>query len=332
MSNVKKREVFLDGMKTFALLLVFALHTQRGVEITDPCHNAIFFYVARCSMPLFFMVNGNLILRKDEFTLAYYKKKMLQIIRVLCIWGAITAVYKFVVGHLSVLNALKEGAKGFLAYTDVVNLWFFYSFILIYTILLFLFPWVKKHIWKITFGLLVLCVLTDMGSIISIANGGFFVQAIITQRLRVWTWLFYFCLGYALSTINCDRLYTPLVNIAAAALTVLCTAYQYILCWKVTGQVESNYVYDNILIILWCAAIFLVFMKNEGLAGCFSRLSGPSFGAFLLHSYFIDALHLRYVVHGPWQAFLSWALLSLTCWILSWLFSKIPIVKEIFRY
>lgn len=332
MSDQRKREAYLDGLKTFALLLVYALHTQRGVEVTDPCHNAVFFYAARCSMPLFFMVNGSLILRKKEFTFQYYKKKIAGIVRILCIWGAVTAVYKLLVARLDVLHALKEGVKGALAYTDVVNLWFFYSFILIYTLLLFAFPFIKKHIWKMTAGLGVLCALVDAASLISIANGGFFVQAMVTQRLRLWTWLFYFCLGYALSAISLEKINAVLVRVAAVALTAVCVTYQYIVCWKITGQVESNYVYDNALVILWCASVFLAFRRSERFSAFFALFAGPSFGAFLLHSYFIDAFHLRSIVQGPWMALLSWALLSVGSFTLSWILGKIPVVREAFRY
>ncbi|MCR4805823.1 MAG: acyltransferase family protein [Clostridia bacterium] len=332
MNNPRTREVYLDALKTFALLLVFALHTQRGVEVTDPCHNAVFFYAARCGMPLFFMVNGSLILRKKEFTFPYYKKKLLGILRVLCIWGAVTAVYKLAVARVGFFSALKEGVKGALAYTDVVNLWFFYSFILIYTLLLVAFPFIRKHIWKVTAGLGALCALVDAASLISIAGGGFFVQAMVTQRLRLWTWVFYFCLGYALSTVDLGRIKAPLIYAGAAALTAACVALQYHVCWNLTGQMESNYMYDNALIILWCAFVFLAFRKGGRVSAFFARFVGPSFGAFLLHSYFIDAFHLRYIVRGPWQAFLSWALLSAGSWALSWIAGKIPVVREAFRY
>ena len=332
MSTEKKRELSLDGLKTFALLLVFALHTQRGPEVTDPCHNAVFFYAARCSMPLFFMVNGSLILRKKEFPFAYYQKKMLSIVRVLAVWGAVTVLYRLLVSRMGVLQALKEGAKAALAYTDVVNLWFFYTFIILYTLLLFFFPKIKKHILKITAGLGVVCVLVDAASLISIMNGGFFVQEAVTQRLRLWTWLFYFCLGHVLSVYDLKKISTQLICCAAVLLTVLCTAGQYRLCWIVTEQVESNYVYDNLLVILWCASVFLAFRRCGRLSAPLARLAGCSFGAFLLHSYFVDALRLRYVVHGPWQSFLSWLALSAGCWALSWILGKIPVVREAVRY
>ena len=134
--QVKHREQYIDAIKVFALLMVFLLHTQRGVEVTDPCHNFVLFYGARCAMPLFFMVNGALILNKDTFTWEYYKVKVLNILRLLVLWGGVTFLYFLILVPVGWRQALKEGVKAILGYQWVINTWFFMTFIIIYTILL----------------------------------------------------------------------------------------------------------------------------------------------------------------------------------------------------
>ncbi len=254
-NNNPGRIAYLDGLKTFALLLVFALHTQRGPLVTDPCHNPVLFYAARCCMPLFFMVNGCLILRKEQFSFTYYKQKMLGILRALVISGVLVGIYVLVVHHFSFAKAFKEMLKGFLSYTPYAFLWFFYTFAILYTVLLFAFPWVKAHMKSIV-AILALCCLAFWGaSLYSIANGGFFVQEHITQRLRLWTWFLYFCLGYLLSTLDVSRFNAHFIRLAAALLTAACVGWQYWLCYRVTGQVESNYLYDDPLIIVWSALV-----------------------------------------------------------------------------
>lgn len=330
--KTKSREVYLDGIKTFALLMVFALHTQRGVEVTDPCHNAVLFYAARCCMPLFFMVNGALMLRKDAFPLAYYKKKITGIIRILAIWGGVTGLYYLLFHQAGLMQSIKEGLKGMLAYHHVTNLWFLITFALIYTLLLWAFPFIKKHLKPLTLALGAVCILVDIASLISIANGGFFLQEAINQRLRLWTWLFYFLLGHYLSTLDITRLKPVYLHLATAVLTVVCVVYQYVLCYKITGQIESNYVYDHLLIILWSGALFLSFRCSRSVASFFARFVGPSFGAFLLHSFVVDALQMRSLVSGPVESTLGWLLLILGTWGASWALGKIPVVKEAFRY
>lgn len=332
MMKAKSRELHLDGIKVFALLLVFALHTQRAGEVTAPCHNAALFYAARCSMPLFFMVNGALILRKESFSFAYYRKKLLGIFRILAIWSVITGLYYLLFYQAGLVQSIKEGLKSMLAYHHIINLWFFITFALIYTLLLWGLPLIKKHLKPLLLALGAICVLIDLGSLISIANGGFFLQEAVTQRLRLWTWLFYFCLGYYLNTLDLSRFKPAFIHIAAVLLTILCTIYQYVLCFLITGQIESNYVYDSPLVILWSAALFLSFRCAPRLSSLFARFVGPSFGAFLMHSYIVDALQMRQLVSGPVQSTLGWILLIITTWSISWLFGKIPVVKEAFRY
>lgn len=330
--KTKSREVYLDGIKTFALLMVFALHTQRGADVTDPCHNAVLFYAARCCMPLFFMVNGALMLRRESFPLEYYKKKLISIIRVLIIWGGVTGLYYLLFHQAGLMQSVKEGLKGMLAYHHVTNLWFLITFGLIYTLLLLAFPLIKMHLKILILALGAVCVLVDIASLVSIANGGFFVQEAINQRLRLWTWLFYFFLGYYLSTLDISKFKPVHLPIAALVLTVLCIVYQYVLCYKITGQIESNYVYDNLLVIIWSAVLFLVFRSSKGLSGFFARFAGCSFGAFLLHSFVVDALQMRSLVSGPVESTLGWLLLIAGTWFASWVLGKIPVIKEAFRY
>jgi surface polysaccharide O-acyltransferase-like enzyme len=44
-------------------------------------------------MPVFFMVNGYLILKRETFDFSYWKRKVLNIARVLIIWGVINSLY-----------------------------------------------------------------------------------------------------------------------------------------------------------------------------------------------------------------------------------------------
>lgn len=347
------RIAYLDAVKVIALALVFALHTQRGVEVTDPCHNFIFFYAARCSMPLFFMVNGALILNKKSLTRAWYMKKLFNTVRILFIWGIVTIGYYLIYMREGLFEAVKNGLKVMLAYHWVINLWFLVTFMLIYTVLLFSFDAVKKHIHAVTGILGAVCVCIDLLSMINISKGGFFIQDAVNQRLRLWTWMFYFCLGYELSQVRLPektgeewmsaelsatipvsewKVLPYTVLRMTAVMTLAGTAWQYYVCWGKTGQIESNYMYDSIVIILWCACVFLLFRVSDRVSRFFAKFIGPSFGAFLLHSYFIDALNLRAVPKTHGQAFLIWACLVAGCWILSYLLGKVPYVRRMLAY
>ena len=312
-------------------MLVMALHTQCGPSEAAPCNNIVFYAAARCAMPIFFMVNGTLIMRKNEFNFAYYKRKMLNIIRVLIMWGCIVAVYYMLYRHAGIAYSLKEGFKASLAYHWVVNLWFLITFGLIYTILLFSFSKIKKYIKQITIILGIICISVDAVSLISIQNGGFFIQDHISQRLRLWTWMFYFLAGYLIDKIDVKKIKKHLIYVPAVILTISCVLLQINICNK-TNQYELNYIYDNILVIFWIFFVFLTVKISPAFSNMLARFSKPAFGAFLMHSLIIDAAYLRGIVNGPFESFISWALLVTGTWTLSWIAGKIPVVKELFRY
>lgn len=328
----KERCLYLDAIKVFALLMVFALHTQRGAEVTDPCLDPVLFYAARCCMPLFFMVNGSLILDREDFTFTYYRKKIRGIGRILLSNGICIGLYVGIFHHFTPLMAVKEMAKGFLSYTNYAFLWFLYSFAILYTILLFGFPVIKKNLNRVLLVTGVICVGLALCSVLSILQGGFFVQSHVTQRLRLWTWLFYFCLGYKLRKADISRYDPRMLRAAALGLAAVSISWQYILCWRMTGQVESNYMYDDITVILYSAAVFLCFRTLPRLSRLLAGLAGSSFGAILIHGFLVDAFSLRSVMQGPWSAGLTWVALAAVCWTLSWMLGHVPGIRRILQY
>lgn len=326
------RIVYLDALKVFSLLMVFALHTQRGESVTDPCPNVVLFYAARSCMPLFFMVNGCLMLRRDDFPVSYYKRKMIGIVRVLLISGICIGLYVLVVHHFSPAMAAKEMLKGFLSYTGYAYLWFLYSFALIYTILLLGFQRIKKNINMVLLVLCGICLMAALCSVISVIRGGFFIQSFVTQRFRIWTWLFYFCLGYKLSLLKIDSGVVYVLRRLIPVLTAIAIVWQYWLCVWMTGQIESSYMYDDGIIILYSAALFLLFRTSPRLSSKFARFCDSSFGAFLIHGFVMDAFQLRRIVKGPVSAGLSWVCLVIVCWTLSWVIGRIPVLRRMLQY
>ena len=331
-SSGKERLLYLDAVKVFALLMVFALHTQRREQVADPCYNAVFFYAARCCMPLFFMVNGSLILVRETFDAAYYRKKMLGIGRVLLGSGICIGLYVWIFRDFTPFMAVKEMAKGFLSYTNYAFLWFLYSFAILYTILLFGFAWIKKNLNRVLIATGAVCLGMAFCSVLSVMDGNFFVQSYVTQRLRLWTWLFYFCLGYKLSRIEITRYAPWIFRAAVPVLAVVSIVWQYYLCYYRTGQVESNCMYDDITVILYSAAVFLCFRTARHLSERMTELAGYGFGAFLIHGFLVDAFSLRSIAQGPIGAFLIWVFLVTVCWILSWGLSHIPVIRRILQY
>lgn len=86
MEGTTKRNEGIDLLKALCMIAVVGLHSQRSTA-TGMVNNEILYYLSRFAMPCFFMVNGYLILCKKNFSVEYYKKKMLNMLRVLVSGG-----------------------------------------------------------------------------------------------------------------------------------------------------------------------------------------------------------------------------------------------------
>lgn len=68
------------------MVAVVGLHSQRSL-ILGTVNNEVLYYLSRFAMPCFFMTNGYLILNRNDFTFTYYKRKIVNMIRVLISGG-----------------------------------------------------------------------------------------------------------------------------------------------------------------------------------------------------------------------------------------------------
>jgi surface polysaccharide O-acyltransferase-like enzyme len=178
---MKQREVGIDLLKIISILGVVALHTQRSLD-TGNCYNPILYYFGRFAMPVFFMVNGYLILKREIFDFSYYKKKILNIVRVLFIWGVITAVYYAVVYHKVGIKVFLWNVGKSIVARGVVPFWFLLTFVFLYTFVLLIgIDCIKKNINVITLVLGSVCLIFDIASLISIFRGGILFK-IMFQR------------------------------------------------------------------------------------------------------------------------------------------------------
>lgn len=179
---MKQREVGIDLLKSISILGVIALHTQRSLT-TGVCYNPILYYLGRFGMPVFFMVNGYLILKRDSFDISYWKRKVLNIVRVLFIWGVVNAIYYAIAyGQISIKQLVWNAGKSVLAH-GIVPFWFLLTFIILYTIVLVVgIDRIKRNFNIITLLLGGVCILFDIASIVSICGGGGTLYKIISRK------------------------------------------------------------------------------------------------------------------------------------------------------
>lgn len=323
-----KRNEGIDLLKALCMIAVVGLHSQRSI-IAGNVNNVVLYYLARFAMPCFFMINGYLVLNKEEFTFDYYKKKILNMIRVLLSGGGIAFVYTLIFLGDGVGNAVYNAIKCILGYY-VIPFWWIYTFAIIYTILLFSFQKIKNHIRKIMIALLTICFAMDLFSFFEIfVRNGYFVQAVVSQRFRIWTWLMYFCLGYLLGDSEKVkrkkgmRYVVPGVIIMSGVVLLL----QCWVCRDYLGRINSEYLYDNVLLVMWASLLFLLFInRSKQLGKVARRFCSDCFGIFMLHEFFLEGLGLTEKFTGPFQSAILLLGLLMVCWCITAL-TKLVLVK-----
>lgn len=112
-----KQIIYLNYIKVIAIIFVLIYHS----EVTNDIFSSAF--LSMCC-PLFFVVNGYLMLRK-EHSLSYLLHKNAKIFLMILFWGGIcTCIYAYLQGeHLGVLSVFRHIKELDHDYSD--HLWFF---------------------------------------------------------------------------------------------------------------------------------------------------------------------------------------------------------------
>lgn len=312
-----KRNEGIDLLKALCMVAVVGLHSQRSL-ILGTVNNEVLYYLSRFAMPCFFMTNGYLILNRNDFTFTYYKRKIVNMIRVLITGGGIAFVYSLILLKTGIGKAGYNALKCVLGFY-VIPFWWIFTFAIIYTILLFSFQQIKMRIRWVLIFLLVICLAVDALSMIEIfTRNGYFIQALVSQRFRIWTWLMYFCLGYFLGTIPRNKKNSVYMLLGTAVMSVIAVKFQIYLCNNYLGRINSEYLYDNIILIVWTSVIFLQFLNwDKELKKSVRNFCRDSFGVFLLHEFFLEGLGLTEKFTGAIQSTFLLLGLLIVCWSLT---------------
>lgn len=321
-----KRVATVDLSKIITMLGVVALHTQR-CSITHDLYNPILYYMARFCMPMFFMVNGYLILAKIDFDRQYYKKKILNIIRVIVLWSIFGFFYSWILMEDGIFVAFKNLIKGLIGHY-IIPTWYLFTFAVIYTILLIGFKFIKKNIIIFTLILGLLCSALAGISLFQINKGGYFIQAIVPQRWRLWTWMFYFMLGYVMKIFSerfiLDNKLLMCVGGGCAIFTGFVVVYQYKICFVKSGNMNSEFMYDDPIIIIWCMLLFCFIINlhlSEKISIFVEKISTNMFGVFAVHEWINNLFKLTLLPKEykySWMAsFVLWVGLFLTSYFVT---------------
>ena len=335
MENKISRNISLDVLKILACFSVVILH----VFGRDPnILNSVFYYIATFAIPIFFMVNGYLLINKKDITYNYVLKKILKILLIVIFWNIILSIGVIVIKH-EWRNPIIETAKNLLQKGTFSHFWFFGSLIIIYLFLPKLHKIVnkKKKIYQRTLlFLFIFCIIIDIINIIlGIQGKGIFTVNVI-QTFRLWTWLFYFLLGgyigkYKTEIGNNKNIKFKLITIFATFFVIV---YQYFIGNYVFKNYHAEYFYDNIFIIIYVLLVWYgVYSKSayQKYESKIEKINKCIMGIYILHPLVIKLISKYYNYGNCLINIVMFSIIIVICMIISIIIDKIPKLKEIIK-
>jgi surface polysaccharide O-acyltransferase-like enzyme len=333
-----KRNLSLDLLKILACFSVVVLHvTGRNVQVENDYNISHFLYYLACiAVPVFFMVNGYLMLNKKKITYSYIFSKITNILIIVFSWNFLIMLVKIVLkGELT--NPFIETLESFIQRGYFSQFWFFGALIIIYLSL----PVINKYFNNKHYAIYLTCVsigiclLIDFISLIRSMQGYTIVQINVIQTFRLWTWFAYYLLGGLLGKAeiktNILKIINVKVNFVILVLSLLLSnIYQYNIS-KIYKLFYAEYFYDNIITFIYVISLFILLLrtnfKNKDREILF--IGSNIIGIYILHTTIITVIskvvRLDNVVVNTLSILIVF-ILSLTA---SSILSKIPFFKKI---
>ena len=336
--DTKKRNISLDILKCSACLAVVVLHVAGNNS--NPI-NKFLYYFSSFAVPIFFVVNGCLMLNKQNITYKYIMKKVLGIVKVVFIWNIMITIALYVLGK-GINNPIKSSLNNLIQEGYFWQFWFFGSLIIIYLFLPILHNVFKNnktgvYITAIFIG--ISCII-DVISFIRAKNGYEIVQINIIQTFRIWTWFAYFLLGGLLGDEELGKNLKSKISFKinlniVIGLSIIVVIYEYVISTFIYKIKFAEYFYDNIIMFIWIIAIFYLvdkirYIKPKYLK--FINLIGDNLiGVYIIHPTLIRVFYKLYKFDNSAENIILIVIVFILSLAISMLLSKIKFFRNMIR-
>ena len=288
----KTRNINLDLIKVLACIGVVLLHTTMiGFKDTGSWNLlAYLYYLGTYSIPLFFMVNGYLLLGKRNITYSYILEKVKWILITVSSWNTIVWLLK----RDFAVNPVKKIIGSMVQKGYFFQFWFFGALILIYLCL----PVLKKFLNSKRSYLYILSLLISIGLIFELTNIIIQtpLQSYVIQTFRLWTWFFYYILGGLIAQFDKEFIkngFKRWMKIVAVLLLLITPVILFFLAKTIYHNLFAEYFYDILFVKIVSLGIFLTVLTlslEENKSKWIVTLSNQTMGVFIVHTYVIKVL------------------------------------------
>lgn len=333
---VKRREYWLDVLKIISMFFVILLHTVcYGVNDKLLSLSLLIYFSGVFAIPLFFMVNGYLLLRKNE-NINYALKKIIKIIIIAFMWN-IPIFLGTLILKGKIINLFYNVFLNFNQHGYYWQFWFLGALIIIYLFLPLLqrlFNNEKGHYKYFIIIFIVICVFADIFNIYNCSVGNGIIKDNIIQTYRLWTWIMFFCLGGFINKSNIFENISKRNHIFITAILIIITIlYEYLFALKFYNSLFAENFYDSFIVIITCISIFTLFKKIE-----FNRfkskivlLSSLSMGVYIIHPSIIRVLKHFYSLNNNYFNIFASIIVYLVSLTISYIIMKIPKISNLIK-
>ena len=329
----KVRNINLDLLKVLACVGVVLLHTTMGGFKDTGSWNLLtyLYYLGTYSIPLFFMVNGYLLLGKREITSHYILQKVKWILITVSSWNIIVWLFK----RDFTVNPIKKIVGSLIQKGYFFQFWFFGALILIYLCL----PILSKFLNSKRRYLYILALLIVIGFIVELANVFFQrpLQTHVMQTFRLWTWFFYYILGGYIAQFNVDNLkyrFKNWMKIVSMLLVLISPIILFFLAKNTYHNLFAEYFYDILFVKFTSLGIFLMVLTlslNENGSKWIVSLSNQTMGVFVIHTY-VMKIWEKLIAFSFTGAYLWFAIFTLSIsFIVIGILMRIPYFNRIVK-
>ncbi|MBQ8134979.1 MAG: acyltransferase family protein [Clostridia bacterium] len=304
--------------------------------------NTFNFYdsIVRWGVPVFTMISGSLFLNGTQSIERIYKKNILRIITAFIFWSMFYAIIIFVRG-----GSLKSALASFIS--GYYHMWFLFMIVGLYMIIPFLRVIIKNDFLTRYFLFLALIFAFIFPQFISIISVGFdkygsFIQSVIDNinMKFVLGYTFYFVLGYYINKISISSKQFRIL-FGLGILGFFTTIISSMIVTNYTNEPNGMF-YGNFTLNVMLEAIFIFIVVKQSCKRInFSekakliifKLSKYSFGAYLIHAFWISAINKILGLNTlSFNSFLAVPIIGVLVFILSFgvsaMFNHIPILNK----
>ena len=321
-----ERKYSIDLLRVISAIAVVIIHT-----VCAPVGNSLFeldslliknldriHALMNWSVPVFFMITGYCLLRKEDCSYKYCFSHVVKYICVLFTVGLFYALLEEVFVSKTVnVSVLTRSISNVIEGKLWDHMWFVYAIIGIYLVMPVIHLFMKQNIYN-AFILAGLCFLFD----IFLPTFGKWINVGISFPFT--GYLFYVCLGGILAQININKKTSYFVYLTG----VLSAIYVVF--------INCNVGYKHLAVCLMAISIFLIVsninIKPNKLLLC---LSNCTWGIYLIHPLFINVaikvFHIDVVTSYAYlKIFIFTVIVFIFSFFTTFVLRKIPLVKKLF--